>query len=145
MLKTIADLSPHLVTFVLTLRLSLSRPQLRHVTRVADALITTEGSKTLSALYRHIVDDPCPKAAADTFREAPWQADDLRIPLRQFLVQQAFDMAQAEDAPRRVFLSLDDSLTRKDKGSQRLQMVDWFFDHAHSWPNHPISVNHELR
>jgi hypothetical protein len=58
--------------------------------------------------------------------------------LRQFLVQQAFDMAQAEDAPRRVFLSLDDSLTGKDKGSQRLQMVDWFFDHAHSWPNHAI-------
>ena len=93
MLKTIADLSPQLVAFVLALRLSLSHPQLRHVSQVAYALITTEGSKTLSALYRHIVDDPCPKAAADTFREAPWPADDLRIPWRQFLVHQAFDIA----------------------------------------------------
>ena len=79
MLKTIADLSPQLIAFTLSLQLSLSRPQLRHVTRVADALITTEGSKTLSAVYRHIVDDPCPKAAADTFREAPWSADDSFI------------------------------------------------------------------
>jgi hypothetical protein len=78
MLKTIADVSPQLAAFVLSLHLSLSRPQLRHVSQVADALITTEGSKTLSALYRHIVNDPCPKAAADTFREAPWSADDLQ-------------------------------------------------------------------
>jgi hypothetical protein len=57
MLKTIADVSPQLVAFVLALRLSLSRPQQRHVIQVADALITTEGSKTLSGLYRHIVGD----------------------------------------------------------------------------------------
>jgi hypothetical protein len=138
MLKTIADVSPQLAAFVLTLQLPLSRPQLRHVSQVADALITTEGSKTLSALYRHIVDDPCPKAAADTFREAPWTADDLRIPLREHLVQQAFAIADAEGAPRLVFLSLDDSLTDKDNGSRRLQVVDWHFDHAHSWPGRPI-------
>ena len=41
MLKTIADLSPQLIAFILSLQLSLSRPQLRHVTQVADALITT--------------------------------------------------------------------------------------------------------
>ena len=70
-LKTIADVSPQLISFTLSLQFSLSRSQLRHVTRIANVLITTEGSKTLSALYRHIVDDPCPKAAADTFREAP--------------------------------------------------------------------------
>jgi hypothetical protein len=90
MLKTIAEVSPQLVTFILALRLSLSRPQLQHVVRVADALIATEGGKTLSALYRHIVGDPCPKAAADTFREAPWEADDIRITLRCFLVRSAF-------------------------------------------------------
>jgi len=79
MLKTIAEVSPQLVAFVLALHLSLSRPQVRHVTQVGDALITAEGSKTLSGLYRHIVGDPCPKAAADTLREAPWEADDIRI------------------------------------------------------------------
>jgi len=138
MLKTITDVSPHLIAFVLALKLTLSRPQLRHVTQVADALITTEGSKTLSGLYRHIVGDPCPKAAADTFREAPWTADAIRISLRGFLVQSAFDIAEAEGAPRAVFLSLDDSSTDKDKNSERLQMVDWYIDLARSLPGKPV-------
>ena len=47
MLKTITDVSPQLAAFLLTLRLSLSRPQQRHVMQVADALITTEGSLKL--------------------------------------------------------------------------------------------------
>jgi hypothetical protein len=138
MLKTIADLSPQLVAFVLALHLTLSRSQQQHVMQVADALITTEGTKTLSGLYRHIVGDPCPKAAADTFREARWTADDLRIPLREQLMQRAFDIAEAEGSPRAAFLSLDDSLTDKDNGSRRLQVVDWFFDHARSYPNQPV-------
>lgn len=137
MLKTIAEPSPELVRFVEVLHLPLSAPQQRHVTQVADGLITTQGSKTLSALYRHIVGDPCPKSAADTFREAPWQAEAVRPALRQYLVQTTFAIAEAEDAPKRVFLSLDDSLTEKDNGSTRLQAVDWHFDHTHAWPDRP--------
>jgi hypothetical protein len=138
MLKTIAEVSPELVDFIEALDLPLSKPQKRHITQVADALITTEGSKTLSGLYRHIVGDPCPKAAADTFREAPWCADDLRISLREFLVQEAFAIAEAEGAPRLAFLSLDDSLTDKDNDSRRLQLVDWHFDHRRSFPKRPV-------
>jgi hypothetical protein len=52
MLKTIAEVSPALLGFIDDLGLPLSRPQKRHIAQVADALITTEGSKTLSALYR---------------------------------------------------------------------------------------------
>jgi hypothetical protein len=58
MLKTIAEVSPVLLSFIEELELPLSRPQKRHIAQVADALITTEGSKTLSALYRSIVGDP---------------------------------------------------------------------------------------
>jgi hypothetical protein len=71
MLKTIAAVSPALLGFIDDLDLPLSRPQKRRVAQVADGLITIEGSKTLSALYRGIVGDPCSKATADTFREAP--------------------------------------------------------------------------
>ena len=80
MLKTIAEVSLNLIAFIDDLDLPLSKPQKRHIAQVADALITTEGSKTLSALYRSIVGDPCPKAAADRYRvrEAPWEADAVR-------------------------------------------------------------------
>lgn len=137
MLKTIAAASTELTQFVDTLRLPLNTPQHRHIMQIADGLITTQGSKTLSALYRHIVGDPCPKSAADTFREAPWQADNIRTPLRRHLIQTAFEVAEEQGIPKQVFLSLDDSLTAKDNGSKRLQAVDWHVDHTKSWPDHP--------
>jgi hypothetical protein len=138
MLKTIAEVSPVLLSFIDDLDLPLSRPQKRHIAQVADALITTEGSKTLSALYRSIVGDPCPKAAADTFREAPWTADDVRVPLRVHLVGLVFKMAEAMGLDKHVFLSVDDSTTDKDKHSERLQMVDWCIDLARSMPGKPV-------
>ena len=115
MLKSIAEVSPELSAFVNDLDLRLSQPQQRHVKQIADGLITIEGDKNLSNLYRHFVGDPCPKSAADTFREAPWAADDIRIPLRKHLVKRAFELAEARGVPKRVFLSIDDSFTEKDR------------------------------
>ncbi len=60
------------------------------------------------------------------------------IPLRQFLVQQTFDIAEADGAARVAFLNLDSSLTYKDNGSRGLQVVYWHFDHTRSWPGCPI-------
>jgi hypothetical protein len=58
MLKTIAEVAPAPLSLIEELGLPLSRPQKRRIAQVADALITTEGSKTLSALYRSIVGEP---------------------------------------------------------------------------------------
>jgi len=137
MLKLIAESSAELLDFIEGLDTPLSAPQKRHVLQIADALITTEGRKDLSNLYRHIVGDPCPKSAADTFREAPWQSEDIRESLRAHLVKTAFELADAEGVPKRVFLSVDDSLTVKDKHSHKLECVDWHFDHTRSTMNKP--------
>jgi hypothetical protein len=138
MLKTIAEVSTEILSFIETLELPLSKPQKQHVAQVADALITSEGDKNLSALYRNIVGDPCPKSAADTFREAPWTADDIRVPMRVHLVGLLFKMAEEMGLEKRVFLSLDDSGTDKDKHSTRLEMVDWMIDLARSFPRKPV-------
>ena len=82
MLKTIAEISPALLSFIDDLDLPLSRPQKRHIAQVADALITVEDSKTLSALYRSIVGDPCPKADSTTHMALPTE-DCFRLPLWQ--------------------------------------------------------------
>jgi len=124
MLKSIAEIAPELLNFIETLELPPSRPQKQHVVQVTDALITTEGSKTLSILNRSIVGDPCPKAAADTFREAPWTADDIRVPLRTHLVQFLFKLSEEMGLEKQVFLSLDDSITDKDKHAEQLQLGD---------------------
>lgn len=64
MLKVIAESSAELLDFIENLDTPLSEPQKRHVLQIADALITTEGRKDLSNLYRHIVGDPCAAGAA---------------------------------------------------------------------------------
>jgi hypothetical protein len=138
MLKSIAEVSPDLAQFVEDLNLHLSRPQQRHVKQIADGLITINGDKNLSNLYRHFVGDPCPKSAADSFREAPWSADDICIPLRKHLVKTAFQLAEAQGAPKRISLSIDDSFTEKDRHSKRLESVAWHFDHARSRPKEPV-------
>ena len=138
MLKTIVEVSAELDNFIEKLQLPLSKPQKQHVAQVADALISTEGDKNLSALYRSIVGNPCPKSAADTFREAPWTADDIRVPMRAHLVGLLFKMAEEMGLEKRVFLSLDDSSTDKDKHSKRLEMVDWMIDLARSFPRKPV-------
>jgi len=139
MLKQIVTPAPQLVQFTDALNLSVSQPQLKHIQQVADGLVTVDGDKNLSNLYRHIVGNPCPKSAADTFRESPWTDHDIRIPLRKHLVKTAFQLAEASDnPPQQVFLSLDDSLTEKDRHSRRLESVDWHFDHARSQPKKPV-------
>lgn len=137
MLKQIVEIAPELVMFVSLLQLPLSAPQLRHVLQIADALITAQGSKTLSALYRSIVDNPDPRNAADTFRLAPWSADDIRLPLRYLLVQLALNLVQALPKQPMIYLSIDDSLTEKDRHSTRLQWVDWNIDLKRSFPGRP--------
>lgn len=130
MLKTIADISPEFSNLIDRLDLPFSKPQLRRIAQVAESLIVTEGRKTPSELYRHIVGDPCPKAAAFSFRQSPWQAEILRAHLRAFLVQSALELAEKQQAEPVVYMSLDDSLTARHPGSTRLQAVDWHFDHS---------------
>jgi hypothetical protein len=68
MLKSILANSPTLLAFIAALQIALSKPQRQHVLNVVDGLIVGEGSKTLSALRRLIVNAPDPKAVADTLQ-----------------------------------------------------------------------------
>ncbi len=77
MLNRIMHPSPLLVSFILSLRLALSKPQREHLIRTADALIVCEERKTLSALYRQWVEAPDVSAVADCFRVSPKPASIL--------------------------------------------------------------------
>ena len=141
MLKTIIANSPELVAFIAALQLSLSKPQRRHVLNVTDSLIVGEGRKTLSALSRLFVRQPDPKNMADTFRESPWQAEDIRQPLKRFLIRTAFNLAETTGLKHIVYLSIDDSLAVKHKDTRHLEGVDWHHDHIESKPGRPVYKN----
>ena len=65
----------------------------------------------------------------------------VRQALRQFLVKGAFKVAQAVGAKHLVYLSIDDSLTVKDKATHHLEAVDWHHDHTESTPRKPVYKN----
>jgi hypothetical protein len=117
MLKTIISNSPILQTFITALQIALSKPQQQHVLNVVDGLVVGEGERSLSALSRLFVNAPDPKALADIFQESPRTAELTRSALRQFLVKSAFKLAHATGVEHLAYLSIDDSLTVKDKAT----------------------------
>ena len=132
LLKLIVQHSPKLLSFLCALPLRLSRPQWQHVVRLADALIVSETRhKTIASLYRVIVEAPDPSNGADSLRISPWTADDLRTPLRHFIVQDLVTYAQ-ETNEWTLYVSLDDSLGEKDKGTRHLEAVAYHHDHTKS-------------
>lgn len=132
MIKQIVQHSAKLIEFIVLLQLNLSKPQYRHVLNIADTVIVCEQPhKTLTALYDLLVDAPHPSNAADCLRISPWQAVDLREPLREFTIGDLMQLAGLlEDEA--LWVSIDDSLTAKDKGTTCLQAVDWHHDHTQS-------------
>ncbi len=132
MLKLIVQHSPKLLAFLCGVHLRLTKPQLQHVLRLADALIVSEARhKTIAGLYRLIVDAPDPSNGADTLRISPWTAEDLRAPLRHFIVADLVAYAHQTDEWT-LYVSLDDSLGEKDKDTRHLEAVAYHHDHTKS-------------
>ncbi len=123
----IVQRSGAVVTFVALVGLSLSAPQLRHVERVLDMIVMAPRKKTLAQLAAQELEGVDVSNLADFFRISPWDAADLRLPLVEFIVR---DLARrVKDGSAPIYLTLDDSLAVKDKGTHKLQSVDWHFDH----------------
>jgi hypothetical protein len=132
LLKLIVQHSPTLLAFLCGLHLRLSKPQWQHVLRLADALVVSEARhKTLAGLYRLIVEAPDPSNGADTLHISPWTAEDLRAPIRHFIVADLVAYAHQSDAWT-LYVSLDDSLDEKDKGTRHLEAVEYHHDHTKS-------------
>jgi hypothetical protein len=128
-MKTIVHTLPALVHFTALLGLSFSLPQTRHLQALADAICVAPNRKTLARLHGLIVDAPDVSNCADFLRQSPWDEQDLRQPLTAFIVR---DLLRDHDPARTltVFVTFDDCTSPKDKGTRRLQGVDWTFDHT---------------
>jgi hypothetical protein len=123
----IVQRSAAVVTFVSLLSLPLTVPQFRHVERLADMLVMAPRKKTLAQMVAEELDGVDASNLADFLRISPWDADDLRLPLLAFMIR---DLARRiHDRSLPIYLTVDDSLTVKDKGTRKLQSVDWHFDH----------------
>ncbi len=119
--------SAAVVTFVSLLALPLSDPQRQHVERMVDLIVVAPRRKTLAQLALLELDGIDPSNLADFFRISPWDPDDVRLPLCEFILR--YLAARIADPTLPIYLTIDDSLAVKDKGTRKLQSVDWHFDH----------------
>jgi hypothetical protein len=126
-MKAIVQRSVAIVTFVGLLGLALSAPQRQHVERLGDLLVVASRRKTLAQLAALELPGVDPSNLADFFRISPWDPDDLRLPLLEFIID--YLKGRTSDPTSPLYLTLDDSLTPKDRGTRRLDSVDWHFDH----------------
>lgn len=140
MIKQIVQHSAKLIEFIVLLQLNLSKPQYRHVLHIADTVIVCEQPyKTLTTLYELLVEAPHPSNAADCLRISPWQADEVREGLRAFTINDLQLSSWLEEAV--LWVSIDDSLTVKDKDTTCLEAVDWHHDHTQSVGKKQVYTN----
>lgn len=141
MLTHILHNSEKLCTFVEQLQVKLSQPQYHHILNMADALLVCEDKKHLSKLQRQFVEVPDASNMADFLRISPWSASEVRSALRAYQVNWLIAEAERIDAPKIIYLNIDDSLGEKDKDTRHIDPVDWHHDHSESTKNKPRYKN----
>jgi hypothetical protein len=123
--------SEFLCNFLLPLVANFSPAQLRHALNFIEALLVCSAKhKTLSTLTRLLrLDHADHFALADFFRVSPWSGEQVRFSLTLFILKVVGEI-QAKTGWRLIFLSVDDSLGRKDVATHKLQAVSLHFDHV---------------
>ena len=111
--------SVQVVSFVGLLSLSLSQPQLRHIERLADVLVLAPRRKTLAQLAALELDGIDASNLADFFRISPWGPGDVQEALLKFILRDLGKRVKDPSLP--IYLTVDDSLAVKDKGTRKLQ------------------------
>jgi hypothetical protein len=124
---------------LLALPASFSKPQTDHLRRLADVLVVAPRRKTLAELAATELDGVDPSNLADFFRISPWDPDTLYVSLCELVLRDLQQrLCNCKDP---LYLILDDSLANKDKGTRKLEPVDWFFDHK---LNRPVQASNHV-
>lgn len=123
--------SEFLCNFLLPLVADFSPAQVRHALNFIEALLVCSAKhKTLAALTRLLwLDHADQFALADFFRVSPWSGEQIRFRVTLFILKAVAEI-QAKTGWHLLFLSLDDSLGRKDVATHKLQAVSLHFDHV---------------
>ncbi len=102
---------------------------------IADALLTCEDEKTLSALQRQFLAAPDASNMADCLRISPWSAEAMRSAIRANQMEWVLAQAEQQGVPRMIYINLDDSLGEKDNHTSHLETADWFHNQSESTRN----------
>jgi len=141
MLTAIVQHSEELIAYITGLNLGFYQPQFRHLLQMVDAILTSNGTKTISGLYRLLKGQPDPKNGADFLRESPWEPEDIGSGRKRWMVNKFLELASKMSIAFEILISIDDSLGKKGKATKHLDAVDYHHDHNESTKKKQTYIN----
>ncbi|WP_339232838.1 IS701 family transposase [Geobacillus sp. FSL W8-0032] len=119
--------------FFMTLGLALyfSKPVIKHLVYLVDALTTKGFSGTLTDVRYWSFHPNHRTTLSHFFTKSPWNEEKLLEKLQEWILRQIERLAKRENQP--LFVSIDDTICQKTKPSSRaaraIQGCDWHYSH----------------
>ena len=121
----------HKFFFTLGLTLQLSKPVIKHLIHIVDALTTKGFSGTLTDIHYWSFHPNHRTTLRHFFTKSPWNEERLLGKLQEWILSQVERLAKRKNQP--LFVSIDDTICQKTKPSSRavhaIQGCDWHYSH----------------
>ncbi|TWG30011.1 IS701 family transposase [Geobacillus sp. C56-T2] len=121
----------HKFFMTLGLALDFSKPVIKHLVYLVDALTTKGFSGTLTDVRYWSFHPNHRTTLSHFFTKSPWNEEKLLEKLQEWILRQIERLAKRENQP--LFVSIDDTICQKTKPSSRaaraIQGCDWHYSH----------------
>ncbi|KJE25734.1 DDE superendonuclease family protein [Geobacillus kaustophilus] len=104
---------------MLGLSLYFSKPVMKHLVHIVDAMMTKGFSGTLTDLHHGSFHPNHRTTLSHFFTKSPWDEETLLRKLQQWILRRVERSAKRENQP--IFVSIDDTICQKTKPSPRQQ------------------------
>ncbi|MCZ0756529.1 IS701 family transposase [Anoxybacillus sp. J5B_2022] len=117
---------------MLGLALYFSKPVMKHLVHIVDAMVTKGFSGTLTDLHHGSFHPNHRTTLSHFFTKSPWEEETLLRKLQQWVLHRVECSSKRENQP--IFVSIDDTICQKTKPSSRathaIQGCDWHDSHT---------------
>lgn len=120
-----------IVKFILALGLQISKPQMNHMLNFIHGIILTDGKKTIEQI-RRTTHEPCALSNMTRFlNESPWCPNRVTRRRLQFMIEKIKrKRAKQGDTRPIVFFIIDDTQSKKDRSTKKMEGLDEHFSHS---------------
>lgn len=121
----------HIVNFIFALGLGLSKPQTNHVLSFVHGIILTDGRMTVSQIRRSTNENRDLSCMTRFLNESPWCPNRVTRRRLDFMMKQV-KKARAKKGDLRpiTFFIIDDTQSKKDRSTRRMEGLDNHFSHS---------------
>lgn len=121
----------YIVKFIIALQLQLSKPQMNHLLTFIHGIILTDGRVNVAQIRRSTGDARDLSCMTRFLNESPWCPNRVTRRRLQFVINRIRRArAKAGDTRPIVFLIVDDTQSKKNRSTKRMEGLDNHFAHS---------------